>query len=132
MASTRRTLLGRRDRPAGIRLFDHVVLRPAAVAGIAEAGAYPGLIYFITLWFPPTYRVGVVGVLTLGSAFGNMLGALVGGPLLDLNGVLGFAGWQWVFLATGVPAVIMTFAILLFLPSTPSAARFLSAEEKLG
>jgi MFS family permease len=98
--------------------------------GIAEAGAYPGLIYFITLWFPPTYRVGVVGVLTLGSAFGNMLGALVGGPLLDLNGVLGFAGWQWVFLATGVPAVIMAFAILLFLPSTPSPARFLLAEEK--
>jgi MFS family permease len=98
--------------------------------GVAEAGAYPGLIYFITLWFPPTYRVGVVGVLTLGSAFGNMLGALVGGPLLDLNGVLGFAGWQWVFLATGVPAVIMTFAILLFLPSRPSDARFLSDEEK--
>jgi MFS family permease len=98
--------------------------------GIAEAGAYPGLIYFITLWFPPTYRVGVMGILALSGAFGNMLGALIGGPLLDLNGVLGFAGWQWVFLVTGVPAIIMTFVILLFLPSTPKHARFLSAEEK--
>jgi len=98
--------------------------------GIAEAGCYPGLIYFITLWFPPSYRVGAVGVLTLGSAFGNMLGSLLGGFLLDLNGTLGFAGWQWVFLATGVPAVIMSFLILLFLPSTPEQGRFLSAPEK--
>ena len=98
--------------------------------GIAEAGCYPGLIYFITLWFPARYRVGVVGVLTLGSAFGNMLGSLLGGLLLDLNGTLGLAGWQWVFLATGAPAVIMCFLILLFLPSTPEQARFLSAQEK--
>jgi MFS family permease len=87
--------------------------------GIAEAGCYPGLIYFIGLWFPQSYRVAVVGVLTLGSAFGNMLGSLLGGLLLDLNGALGFAGWQWVFLATGVPAVIMSVLILLLLPSTP-------------
>jgi MFS family permease len=98
--------------------------------GIAEAGCYPGLIYFITLWFPVSYRVGVVGVLTLGSAFGNMLGSLLGGALLDLHGTLGFAGWQWVFLATGVPAVIMSALILLLLPSTPDQAGFLSAQEK--
>jgi MFS family permease len=98
--------------------------------GVAEAGCYPGLIYFITLWFPPSYRVAVVGVLTLGSAFGNMLGSLLGGLLLDLNGMLGFAGWQWVFLATGVPAVIMSFLIFLLLPSTPKDANFLSEPEK--
>jgi MFS family permease len=98
--------------------------------GIAEAGCYPGLIYFITLWFPQSYRVGVVGVLTLGSAFGNMLGSLLGGFLLDLNGTLGFAGWQWVFLATGVPAVIMSLLILVLLPSTPKDADFLSEPEK--
>jgi MFS family permease len=98
--------------------------------GIAEAGCYPGLIYFIGLWFPQSYRVAVVGVLTLGSAFGNMLGSLLGGLLLDLNGALGFAGWQWVFLATGVPAVIMSVLILLLLPSTPKEARFLSDPEK--
>ena len=98
--------------------------------GIAEAGCYPGLIYFISLWFPQSYRVAVVGVLTLGSAFGNMLGSLLGGLLLDLNGALGFAGWQWVFLATGVPAVIMSVLILFLLPSTPKEARFLSDLEK--
>ena len=98
--------------------------------GIAEAGCYPGLIYFITLWFPSSYRVAVVGVLTLGSAFGNMLGSLLGGLLLDLNGTLGFAGWQWVFLATGLPAVIMSFLIFFLLPSTPKEADFLSDAQK--
>jgi len=98
--------------------------------GVAEAGCYPGLIYFIALWFPPTYRVGVMGILTLGSAFGNMLGSLLGGLLLDLNGTLGLAGWQWVFLATGLPAVIMTVLILIFLPDKPDDANFLSQGEK--
>jgi MFS family permease len=98
--------------------------------GVAEAGCYPGLIYFIALWFPPTYRVGVMGILTLGSAFGNMLGSLLGGLLLDLNGTFGLAGWQWVFLATGLPAVIMTILILIFLPDKPDDAEFLSREEK--
>ncbi|MBV8915847.1 MAG: MFS transporter, partial [Acetobacteraceae bacterium] len=64
------------------------------------------------------------------SAFGNMLSALIGGPLLDLDGLLGFAGWQWVFLATGLPAVLMTAVVLLFLTDRPQHAKFLSSEEK--
>jgi len=98
--------------------------------GVAEAGAYPGLIYYLTLWFPQAYRVRVLGLLTLGSAFGNMLSALVGGALLDLNGVFGLAGWQWVFIATGVPAIVMMAVILLFLPDGPAKAAFLSPAER--
>ena len=59
------------------------------VLGIAEAGFYPGVIYYLTLWFPQSYRAKVLGIFTLGSALANMLGSLVGGVLLSLNGVWG-------------------------------------------
>jgi MFS family permease len=97
--------------------------------GVAEAGAYPGIIYFITLWFPQAWRVRVIGVLMLGSALGNMFGALMGGALLDLNGTLGLAGWQWVFIVTGLPAIVLSAAVLRFLPSNPREARFLGSHE---
>lgn len=98
--------------------------------GVAEAGAYPGIIFFTTLWFPQAYRARVMAIVTLGSAFGNMFGSLVSGPLLDLNGVLGLAGWQWIFIATGVPAVLIGIAVYLLLTDEPARATFLSADEK--
>lgn len=98
--------------------------------GVAEAGAYPGIIFFTTLWFPQAYRARVMAIVTLGSAFGNMFGSLLSGPLLDLNGVLGFAGWQWIFIATGIPAVIIGVAVFFFLIDEPARATFLSADEK--
>ena len=98
--------------------------------GAAEAGLYPGVIYYMTLWFPARYRVRVVGYFTLGSSLGNMVGALVNGFLLDMGGTFGLAGWQWVFLATGIPPVILTFVTLRFLPDGPRQARFLDPAEQ--
>ncbi len=98
--------------------------------GVAEAGAYPGLIFYMTLWFPQSYRVRVLGYLTLGSAIGNMFSSLMGGALLDLDGLAGLAGWQWVFIATGVPAIIMTGVTLWALPRNPATANFLSAPDR--
>ena len=98
--------------------------------GAAEAGLYPGIIYYMTLWFPARYRVQVVGYFTLGSSLGNMIGALVNGCLLDMGGTFGLAGWQWVFLATGIPPVILTFVTLRFLPDSPHQARFLDPAER--
>ena len=98
--------------------------------GAAEGGLYPGIIFFVTLWFPQAYRAQAMGVVTLGSAAGNTLSALISGPLLDLDGFLGFAGWQWVFLVTGLPAIAMMAVVLLFLPDKPAEAPFLSSEEK--
>jgi MFS family permease len=100
------------------------------LVGCAEAGAYPGIIYYFTLWFPKVYRARVLGFLTLGSAFGNMFGSLVSGALLDLNGALGLSGWQWVFVATGFPAIVLTPIVLAFLPNVPAKAGFLSENEK--
>lgn len=98
--------------------------------GVAEAGFYPGVIYYLTLWFPQVYRTRVLGIFTLGSALANMLGALVGGLLLNLNGTLGLAGWQWVFIATGAPAVLLTLVVMVYLPGSIDEARFLSTGQK--
>lgn len=98
--------------------------------GVAEAGLYPGAIYFLTLWFPQRYQVRMLGILTLGSAFGNLSGSILAGTLLDLDGILGLDGWQWVFLATGIPPIVMAAVVLVFLPDLPSKAWFLSASEK--
>jgi MFS family permease len=98
--------------------------------GVAEAGAYPGIIYVTSIWFPQAYRVRVMGIITLGSAFGNMFGALASGPLLDLHGLFGLSGWQWVFIVTGAPAVLLGFLTFALLPNRPNEAEFLNATEK--
>ena len=98
--------------------------------GVAEAGFYPGVIYYLTLWFPQSYRARVLGIFTLGSALANMLGSLVGGWLLSLDGAFGLAGWQWVFVATGLPAVLVALIVFKILPASLQEARFLDAREK--
>jgi sugar phosphate permease len=98
--------------------------------GAAEAGAYPGIIYYLTLWFPKRYRVQALALMTIGSPLGNMFGSLFGGLLLNLDGVLGFGGWQWVFIATGIPAVVLFGLIVRYLPNGPQDACFINEREK--
>jgi MFS family permease len=98
--------------------------------GAAEAGAYPGIIFYLTLWFPKRYRVQAIALMTIGSPLGNMFGSLFGGLLLNLDGTLGLAGWQWVFIATGVPAVLLFALIVKYLPNGPQDAGFISDREK--
>ncbi|TRL36986.1 MFS transporter [Rhizobium straminoryzae] len=98
--------------------------------GVAEAGFFPGVLYLLTLWFPKDYRGRMVGLFMIFSAFANAVGAPLGGMLLDLDGLLGYAGWEWVFLATGVPAVLAGIVTLFYLDDTPEKARFLTAAEK--
>ena len=98
--------------------------------GVAEAGFFPGVLYLLTLWFPKDYRGRMVGLFMIFSAFANAVGAPLGGMLLDLDGLLGYAGWEWVFLATGVPAVLAGIVTLFYLDDTPEKARFLTGAEK--
>jgi MFS family permease len=72
----------------------------------------------------------MVGLFMIFSALANAIGAPIGGSLLDLDGLLGFAGWEWVFLATGIPAVLAGIVTLFYLDDTPEKAKFLSDEEK--
>src|SRR4051795_7751042 len=98
--------------------------------GACEAGFFPGVLFLLTLWFPFRYRAQMVGSFMLFSAIANAIGAPIGGMLLDLNGLLGLKGWQWVFLVTGVPAVIMGFVTLAYLDDRPETAHFLNTDEK--
>ena len=81
--------------------------------GACEAGFFPGVLYLLTIWFPFSYRARMVGSFMLFSAIANAIGAPIGGMLLDLDGLLGLRGWQWVFIVTGIPAVIMGFVTLV-------------------
>ena len=98
--------------------------------GACEAGFFPGVLYLLTLWYPSAYRGRMVGLFMIFSAFANAIGAPLGGVLLDLNGLYGIAGWQWVFLVTGVPAILAGFITLFYLPDLPSKAPFLDDTEK--
>ncbi|WP_244818006.1 MFS transporter [Caballeronia sp. Lep1P3] len=98
--------------------------------GASEAGLYPGVIYYLTLWFPQRHRVRMLGYFTLGSSIGNMVGAPICGYLLDKDW-FHLQGWQLVFIVTGVPSVLLTAVVLLWLPASPKKAAFLSDQEKI-
>ncbi len=98
--------------------------------GAAEAGLYPGIIYYMTLWFPARHRARIMGYFVLGSAVGNLSGAAICGALLDLQGLWGLQGWQWVFIATGLPPVAMAFVTWRLLPAGPAMAKFLDNGER--
>jgi MFS family permease len=93
--------------------------------GVAEAGAYPGVIYYLSRWFPQSCRVWAIGLITLGSPIGNALASVSGGLLLSADGTLGLAGWLWIFLVKGVVS-----ATFLFLPNRPADAAFLSPSDR--
>jgi MFS family permease len=98
--------------------------------GASEAGLFPGVIYYLTLWFPARQRVRMLGYFTLGSSLGNMVGAPICGFLLDRGGLLGLQGWQFVFIVTGVPSSLLTAVVLRYLPVSPVKASFLSDDER--
>ena len=93
--------------------------------GAAEAGFFPGVLFALTLWFPQDHRGRMIGWFMIASAIANAVGAAIGGMLLDLDGTLGFKGWQWVFLATGVPAVLLAGVVFMILPEGPHKATWL-------
>ncbi|WP_374471576.1 MFS transporter [Phenylobacterium sp.] len=98
--------------------------------GAAEAGFFPGVLYVLTLWYPQSDRARMVGLFMVASAVANAVGAVIGGALLDLDQTFGLAGWQWVFVATGLPAVLLAPFVLLWLPSHPGQARWLPQDER--
>ncbi len=96
--------------------------------GVAEAGFFPGVLFALTLWFPHSHRARMIGWFMIASAVANAVGAAIGGALLDLDGWLGLKGWQWVFVATGLPALVLAVVVLRILPDGPEQAPWLSRE----
>jgi MFS family permease len=98
--------------------------------GIAEAGFFPGVAYFMTCWFPAFYRGRMMGIFFAFGIFAGVLGGPLGAALLNLNGMLGIAGWQWLFLVEGLPAVMLAFYGFAILCNRPIEARWLAPEER--
>lgn len=97
--------------------------------GVAEAGLFPGVIYFLTQWFVVKDRAKANGMFLLGVSLANIIGAPLGGALLTLDGLGGLHGWQWMFIIEGLPACALAFVVWKYLPNKPTDAKFLTREE---
>jgi MFS family permease len=98
--------------------------------GMAEAGFFPGAAFYVTLWFPKEYRARIYAWFLLGIPASVVVGAPISTGLLELHGLLGMAGWKWMFLAEGLPAVILGIVMLATMVDGPEKARWLTGEEK--
>ncbi len=98
--------------------------------GAAEAGFYPGILFFLTLWFPAAYRGRVLAVFIAAIPVSGILGAPLSGLLLSMNGVAGLAGWQWLYLIEAAPALLLAPLVIMRLQNSPDEAAWLPAEER--
>ncbi|WP_321800980.1 MFS transporter [Caballeronia sp. J97] len=99
--------------------------------GAAEAGLFPGVMLYLTYWFGREERARATGYFLLGVCLANIVGGPLGGALLELDGRLGFHGWQWLFVIEGLPAILLAFVVWKMLPDRPTSAPWLSRDEAL-
>jgi MFS transporter, ACS family, tartrate transporter len=98
--------------------------------GAAEAGFFPGVIYYFTFWFPARERARAVAQFSMASMAAGIIGGPLSGLLLSLDGRGGLEGWQWLFIVEGIPAVVLGVVALRYLTDRPEEARWLPADEK--
>jgi ACS family tartrate transporter-like MFS transporter len=98
--------------------------------GMAEAGFFPGVIYYLAQWFPPHMRARSISRFYISFPLGSVLMGSIAGFLLGLEGKAGLAGWQWLFLIEGLPAIVLAVVFLLYLPAGPAEAGWLTEEER--
>ena len=98
--------------------------------GAAEAGFFPGVIYYLGLWFPARERAIATSRFMTATAIAGVIGAPLSAWLFTLDGAYGFAGWQWIFLAEAVPSIVLGIAVLFHLTDRPEAAKWLSGAER--
>ncbi len=95
--------------------------------GVAEAGFFPGMILYLTYWFPSRERARAVAKFMTATSIAGVVGAPVASGLLSLEGRSGLHGWQWLFLVEGIPTMLMGVSVLFFLSDKPDDARWLTA-----
>jgi D-galactonate transporter len=98
--------------------------------GFAEAGFFPGIIFFLPLWFPSSYRARIVGYFMAAVPLSSALGSPVSASLLGLDGVAGFHGWQWLFIVEAVPSLVLAVVTWFYLTDRPANATWLDAEQR--
>jgi len=99
--------------------------------GAAEAGFFPGVILYLTYWFPTAYRARIVALFTVAIPVSSFLGSPISAALLATDGWLGLAGWQWMFILEAVPAVLLGLACLVVLSDRPAEAVWLGDDERV-
>jgi len=99
--------------------------------GVAEAGFYPGVILYLTFWFPAARRAEVIALFMTAIAFSNVIGSpLSGGIMQFMDGLAGWRGWQWLFVIEGLPSVLVGLIVLAALPDSPAKAKWLTDDER--
>ena len=101
------------------------------LVGAAEAGFYPGVILYLTYWIPKENRARIIGLFSLAGPVSTAIGSPISGALLDhVNGMLGVANWQWLFIVEAAPAVVFGLITLVLLPNKPEDAAWMPADER--
>jgi MFS family permease len=98
--------------------------------GAAEAGFFPGVILYLTYWFPKAYRARIVAMFMVAIPLSSFFGSPISTGLLTLDGAAGLRGWQWLLIAEAIPAVLLGIAALVLLPSQPAEGKFLTSQQR--
>lgn len=98
--------------------------------GVAEAGFFPGIILYLTYWYPAEYRARILAAFTVAVPLSTVIGAPISGYLLGLDGLGGLRGWQWLFILEGVPSILLGIVTWFYLTDRPAQAGWLSGEQK--
>ena len=99
--------------------------------GLAEAGFFPGVAFYLAAWFPAQYRARILAGFLVAIPFSTVIGAPLSGVLLGLDGSLGLAGWKWLLIIEGLPAIVLGVVVAILLADRPATASWLDPEERL-
>src|SRR4051794_25860491 len=98
--------------------------------GAAEAGFFPGVILYLTYWFPSEYRAKIVGIFMVAIPVAGLIGSPVSGAILGMDGVLGLGGWQWIFILEAVPTILLGIGAFVWLTDRPEHAHWLTPQQQ--
>ncbi|MDQ8943592.1 MFS transporter [Acinetobacter soli] len=98
--------------------------------GIAEAGFFPGIILYLSFWFPARNRAGVIALFMAAAPIATAIGSPISAALLEMHGIMGLAGWQWMFLIEALPAVILGVVVFFYMTDRPEKATWLKQDER--
>ena len=101
-----------------------------SLLGVAEAGFFPGVILYLTYWFPIAYRSRIIAAFMMAIPASLAIAGPISNAILHMSGVAGIKGWQWLFIMEGAPTIVLGAAMFFILPDRPRSATWLSKEQK--
>src|SRR5882672_4199740 len=98
--------------------------------GAAEAGFFPGVILYLTYWYPAEYRAKIVGIFMVAIPVAGLIGSPISGAILGMDGILGLGGWQWIFILEALPTIALGVFAFAYLTDKPEHATWLAPEQR--